>query len=290
MRQFPRIIVDQLSNGVTWVQRQLMRHAPFEASRVLIEEFHKSRDLGEVFGLALDSYIDSLNSADLIHTLDRLSVCANGPKFSYSQEGEDLLLARFLLHQVSGKYVDVGCNSPRRYSNTYLLYLHGWRGICIDANVTMDLREDFGRFRPEDVLVQAAVGPPREKHNFHKFLKTELSTFSAELANQYQQSGEILEGIETRNLTSLSEIVGWYGKQFQSVDLLSLDVEGYELQVLETIDWNQFRATFIVAELLGASVSDAVKDPVTRYLNSRNYDLICVLFNSVIYRWRGYEV
>ena len=51
----------------------------------------------------------------------------------YSQEGEDILLARFFFGKSQGFYVDIGAHHPQRLSNTYHFYLQGWRGINIDA-------------------------------------------------------------------------------------------------------------------------------------------------------------
>jgi hypothetical protein len=74
---------------------------------------------------------------------------------SYSQEGEDMLLERFLEHRHSGFYVDVGAHHPRRFSNTYRLYRRGWRGLNIDANPgSMAL---FRHVRPRDINIEAAV-------------------------------------------------------------------------------------------------------------------------------------
>jgi len=53
---------------------------------------------------------------------------------SYSQEGEDLILLRIFEKKRIGFYVDVGSHHPFRFSNTYLFYRLGWRGINIDAN------------------------------------------------------------------------------------------------------------------------------------------------------------
>ena len=50
---------------------------------------------------------------------------------SYAQEGEDLLLERILGKQGKGFYVDVGAHHPVRFSNTFLFYKRGWRGINI---------------------------------------------------------------------------------------------------------------------------------------------------------------
>jgi len=52
---------------------------------------------------------------------------------SYAQEGEDLVLARLLEPVGKGFYVDVVAHHPFRFSNTFLFYRMGWRGINIDA-------------------------------------------------------------------------------------------------------------------------------------------------------------
>ena len=48
-----------------------------------------------------------------------------------SFEGEDRILLRLVPKK--GKYLDIGCSTPIKMSNTLLLYLQGWSGICIDA-------------------------------------------------------------------------------------------------------------------------------------------------------------
>ena len=68
-----------------------------------------------------------------------------------SNEGED----RMMLHQLpeKGTYLDIGCSNPVKDSNTYLLYLSGWSGICIDIRKIKHYR----LFRPRDKFIRATV-------------------------------------------------------------------------------------------------------------------------------------
>ena len=50
-------------------------------------------------------------------------------------------------------YVDLGAYDPIYHSNTFLLYLLGWRGLNIDANE--DSIQTFEIFRPTDINVHA---------------------------------------------------------------------------------------------------------------------------------------
>lgn len=54
---------------------------------------------------------------------------------SYSQEGEDLVLARIFgnLKLTTGFFVDIGAHHPTRFSNTFYFYRRGWCGINVDA-------------------------------------------------------------------------------------------------------------------------------------------------------------
>ncbi|WP_236263975.1 hypothetical protein, partial [Dysgonomonas sp. Marseille-P4677] len=47
---------------------------------------------------------------------------------SFSQEGEDLVINRFLENKPMGFYIDIGAHHPLRFSNTYKFYLKGWYG------------------------------------------------------------------------------------------------------------------------------------------------------------------
>ena len=69
-------------------------------------------------------------------------------KRSYAQSGEDLIVWGELAERVprchsatvsqdKGFYVDVGAYHPKLFSNTYLFYKKGWRGICVDPNPKM---------------------------------------------------------------------------------------------------------------------------------------------------------
>src|SRR6187431_556967 len=100
---------------------------------------------------------------------------------SYSQEGEDLILNRILEKKTCGFYVDVGAHHPKRFSNTYLFYQKGWRGINIDA--MPGSMAEFRNFRPRDINIEAAVGAAKEIP-FYVFDEKALNTFDSNLAEE----------------------------------------------------------------------------------------------------------
>jgi len=68
-----------------------------------------------------------------------------------SAEGED----RMMLSQLpeKGTYLDIGCSTPIKASNTWLLYLNGWSGTCIDIR---KIRR-FKWIRPRDKFIQKTI-------------------------------------------------------------------------------------------------------------------------------------
>src|SRR5580658_4236807 len=79
-----------------------------------------------------------------------------GLTISYSQCGDDLIIKTiFGKTRRNGYYVDIGCNNPIQKSNTFNLYLKGWRGICVDGNEVLIRR--FRKIRKRDICLHAIV-------------------------------------------------------------------------------------------------------------------------------------
>src|SRR5687768_4236742 len=76
---------------------------------------------------------------------------------SYSQFGEDGVLDWLTREWKPGFFVDIGAYHPIALSNTYALYLKGWRGINIEARP--EVRQEFDIFRPRDINVSCCIGP-----------------------------------------------------------------------------------------------------------------------------------
>lgn len=147
---------------------------------------------------------------------------------SYSQEGEDRILARLFEEQAVGTYVDVGAHHPRRFNNTFLLYQRGWSGLNVDALPGTKML--FDKARPRDINVECGVAETAGTSTFYEFLEPALSTFSAEVAQ-----ARIADGFEVRReaqvpLRPLTDVVAPLSGR--TIDLLTVDVEGMDEKVL----------------------------------------------------------
>ena len=82
-------------------------------------------------------------------------------KSSYSISNVDLIIDRIFSKIKKGIYVDIGCNHPIKYNNTYLLYKKGWNGINVDSDEKSI--SEFKRFRGDDHNVNSLISGSKKK-------------------------------------------------------------------------------------------------------------------------------
>lgn len=210
--------------------------------------------------------------------------CEFSNKHSYSQEGEDLILLRHFGNKKNGSYVDVGAHHPKRFSNTYCFYLRGWRGINIDAN--QDAIELFNRDRPEDVNIFQPISLRKEKLKYYVFNEPALNTFDKNRAIKIQDdltnSYEITKTIElmTKNLTEVLDSLNIP----KSISFLSIDVEGLDFQVIQSLDLNIYHPEIILIESLdNNNLETDLDSDMTKYLKNFNYSLYNKTFFTCFY-------
>ena len=103
------------------------------------------------------------------------------PVICYSQNGEDLIINRFLNNKKKGFFVDVGAHHPIRFSNTFLFYKKGWSGINIDA--MPGSMKYFNKYRPRDINIEMGVGIKKNRSIFYQFNEPALNTFDSKEAS-----------------------------------------------------------------------------------------------------------
>jgi FkbM family methyltransferase len=199
---------------------------------------------------------------------------------SYAQEGEDLLLERIFSAQSQGFYVDVGAHHPLRFSNTYLLYKRGWRGINIDA--MPGSMKVFNKLRPLDINVESAVALENAQFTYHVFKEKALNTCDNELAAQYISGGHKVVSSFHMNAEPLANLLTKHVPVGQRIDLLSVDVEGLDLDVLKSNDWQRFRPRVLITEELRTPAGTLDKS-THDFLIEHSYREFARTYNSVFY-------
>jgi FkbM family methyltransferase len=198
---------------------------------------------------------------------------AGAARVSYSQQGEDIVVRGIfdLLHLAKPSYIDIGAYHPIVNSNTYLLYLGGSRGVLVEPNpaFTPLLRST----RPGDRVLPIGIGiredgaadyyviaGPGQDNTFSK-------TQADELVRQHGPSA--LQAVIKMPLRTLSHVLD---EEFPTggPDFFSIDIEGMDLDVLKTLDWERHRPKVFCVETT-AEGARGVDDGVTVLMKEHGY-------------------
>lgn len=159
-----------------------------------------------------------------------------------------------------GYYVELGANDGISQSNTYFLQeRYGWRGLLIEPAMNLYLELQRNRAGAGNNFACAACVPFDYSDEFVRMTYAGLMSVSRRLevdledvdahvasAEPHLRVGEVSVdfGAPARTLTSLLDMAN----APDSIDLLSLDVEGAELAVLQGVDHERFRFGRILVE------------------------------------------
>lgn len=201
---------------------------------------------------------------------------------SYSQEGEDMILWRIFGNVEHGFYVDVGAHHPIKFSNTYFFYKKGWHGINIDAQPgSMKL---FNQIRPRDINIEAAVSKERKELTFYMFNEPALNTLDAALARE--RISDKYYVIEERKIITktLSEILNENLPINTKINFMSVDVEGYDLEVIQSNDWKVYRPEYILIESYSSDINEIQRSELYNYLTTQNYTFFGKTVLTIIFK------
>ena len=204
---------------------------------------------------------------------------------SFSHYGEDIILDYVFKTQSVGIYVDIGCYHPSLFSNTKKLYDRGWSGINIDANLeTIRL---FNKYRAQDINLNVAIAETQGEADYFKFLPIDSAgggsgnSLATSVREKYEQQGLPAEVVKVSTDTLLN--INEKYLQSKKIDFLNIDVEGFDLAVLRSNDWQQFRPRVIAVEIWQRDIDqdNPLKNEVYSFLRAQNYQA----FSNTIFTW-----
>lgn len=167
---------------------------------------------------------------------------------TYSQAGEDAILAFLFADKKMSKvsYLDIGTNTPDYCNNTYLLYKKGHRGVCVEADKT--LIPIIKEVRADDKIINAGVAVSTQlEADFYIFDIKGLNTFDKKEVEKRQASGtfHVMQVVKVP-LISINDIIKDYFESYP--DFISIDIEGLDLEVLKSLDFNKYPVPVICVE------------------------------------------
>ena len=217
-------------------------------------------------------------------------------KKSYSISNVDLILERLFKDINQGIYIDVGCNHPIKYNNTYLLHKKGWCGINVDAdNSSIKL---FNIFRKKDYNVNCVLSDKQEIKDFYFYHeRSSINTLSKELVNSRKTKPAKTIKIKSKTLNQILESSPF---NLNKINLLSIDIENHEYEVLKNFNFSKYKIDVIVAECIDLSLKKleiynqslnfVMNSNIYKLLVSNNYKLINWVHSDLIFVRNNFKV
>lgn len=206
----------------------------------------------------------------------------NGSRSFFSQFGEDILLSNlFGGDKKSGVYVDVGAYHPIELSNTYFFYRRGWRGINIEPtphNYQLLLKQ-----RAEDININSSVSLSENPVHFYIFSEHAINTISKDKSEESSKLGYNVQSTIQVQSAPLEKILDNYLPKNAHIDFLSVDVEGMDLEVLISNNWDKYSPSVVLVEDLSFNFSKVNENKINLFLQGKNYILRSVLGPTLLY-------
>ncbi len=197
---------------------------------------------------------------------------SDNSRASYSQCGEDLIIQQLIvvLGMKNFRYLDIGAHHPSYLSNTYFFYLLGASGVCVEPDPS--LFQEFIKLRPRDRHLNCGVGLVPGFADFFIMSTPTLNTFSSDEASRYVASGNhFISDQKKIEIQSVNQIIE---SNFVSCpNLVSLDIEGWDLIVLNSFDFDRYRPEIFCIETLSYTEDNSERKltEIIEFMHQKDY-------------------
>ena len=175
-------------------------------------------------------------------------------KKTNSQCGEDAILAyvisRLGIPFEACRYLDLGANRPVEGSNTNFFYQQGATGVLVEANP--ELIKDLEEQREGDIILNKCIDVENDTiMHFYIMSDDGLSTPNFEQVEEIQRKNPnifLKDTVEVKSISVNSIFERYFPDKIP--EILSVDVEGKDLEILQSIDFSKYRPLLIVVEMI----------------------------------------
>ncbi|ODN05668.1 Protein Star [Orchesella cincta] len=167
-------------------------------------------------------------------------------------------IAKFFQHKKNGLFIECGAHTGENPSHTLHLELqYNWTGLLIECNPTLI---PILRKHHRKAWIGAVCLSPKTTPGMHKFytdfdLKWTQNPQLETSFNKVKNSSTVLAEVYSVPLYTLLASIG-----LNTIDWFSLDVEGAEFEILETIPWDLVTIKVLTVEEIYLAWRNKIRD------------------------------
>lgn len=267
-------IYDELLTRLNRIEEKSKDYVSIEHNLNIVEENVRNNNARLEILDSIELNLTNLNNSfEKIRPLTEFSMLN---KITNSQAGEDSILA--YMFAVLGvpfdkcTYLDLGANHPREMSNTYFFYSQGARGVLVDANA--DICEELRKERPGDIVINKCVTDKSGETITFNILNVDGISTTENIEDLIKENPNVkLErAVEIESICYTDLVKKYLGK---APEILNLDIEGKEMDILNSIDFINFRPHVLIIEMIPYStdlVVNVKNQKIMEFMKSKDYD------------------
>lgn len=198
----------------------------------------------------------------------------------YSQYGEDKIVSEYMKNSYIGNVLDIGANDGKLLSNSLYFIENGWGATLIEAapipfNKMVDLHKGNDNIQCLNICLSDVNQRFTFYHNISHFNKNDsdlLSTISKDSFLGSSNSGNPFDSfeIDCYRFDNIKETL-----KYKIYQIISIDIEGYDYQILEQINLKVFGCEVLIIEY---NNNHTVKNQILNYCN--NFGLNKILHDN----------
>jgi hypothetical protein len=194
----------------------------------------------------------------------------------FSQFGEDTVILEYINRGIlpeKGRFIDIGCYHPILWSNTFALYMMGWRGINIDANEQCISMQKA--IRPKDINICIGIAEQESSQTFYSIGMQAASTIVPSHKEKQLQRGAKLNGTKELQCRPIMSVLKENVSEEDRHQYLymNIDLEGMDSIVVEQIDWDWLPIKLITVEVHDFDITQLNKSSVYNKLIQEGFKL-----------------
>ena len=197
----------------------------------------------------------------------------------YSQLGQDELIFTEFFNYINlvsfpKIFIDIGANHPIKHSNSYFFECNqGFSVLAIDPLKEVNVL--WETMRPNVEFVLTAVGEINGEIEFNVVEGGEIESMFSSVSGASNKNKNYSSSVRTVPIRRLENTFAEH--KVSTVGIVSLDIEGYELNALKGIDFNTFKSyIFLIENNSNLGIGD---NEIRKYMTDRGYLYYARLWN-----------